>query len=224
MKEKVLFSWSSGKDSAMALHALRKNSDYEIVALLTTITEDYDRIAMHGIRRVLLEQQAESLGLPLITVPLSKNASNEEYESKINVAMEQCKAEGINHVAFGDLFLEDLRQYREEKLSTVGMKALFPIWKRDTKKLSHVFIEMGFKTVLTCIDTQMLDGSFAGRYYNEQLLADLPANVDPCGENGEFHSFCFDGPIFRHPIAHTLGDIVLRNNRFNFCDVIPEEL
>lgn len=221
MKEKVLFSWSGGKDSAMALQELRSNLDYEVAALLTTVTEDYDRIAMHGIRRVLLEQQAESLGLQLIKVMIPAKCSNDEYESKMRAMMEQCKADGINYVAFGDLFLEDLKKYREDNLALIGMKALFPIWKRDTRRLSHEFPEMGFKAVLTCVDTQVLDGSFAGRYYDEQLLSDLPANIDPCGENGEFHSLCFDGPIFRHHIAHTLGEVVLRDNRFNFCDVIP---
>lgn len=224
MKDSVLFSWSGGKDSAMALHELRNNSEYEVVALLTTITEEYDCVSMHGIRRVLLEQQAASLGLPIIKVTIPTNCSNEEYESRMRTMLDRCQSDGIQHVAFGDLFLEDLKRYREEKLAQVGMRALFPIWKRDTKELSRQFIEMGFRTALTCVDTQALDGSFSGRLFDEQLLADLPAGVDPCGENGEFHTFCFDGPVFHHPIPYTLGERVLRENRFSFRDVIPAGL
>jgi uncharacterized protein (TIGR00290 family) len=216
-------SWSSGKDSAMALYELLKNQDFEVVGLLTTVTADYDRISMHGVRRVLLEQQAESIGLPLEKVMITKDTNYEEYGNIMSQALQKYSDMGVTHVAFGDLFLEDLRQYREEKLALVGLKGMFPIWKRDTTELSRTFIDLGFKSVITCVDTQHLDGSFVGRLYDRQLLSELPSSVDPCGENGEFHSFAFDGPIFKHPVKHTLGEIVLRDNRFNFCDVIPQE-
>lgn len=221
-KQKVLFTWSGGKDSAMALYELRKNPDYEICALLTTVTEDYDRISMHGVRSVLLEQQAASLGLPLEKILISKNASNEEFESKMSSVLQRYKSEGISLVAFGDIFLEDLRKYREDNLSRIGIKAIFPIWKRDTAELAHSFISLGFKACLTCIDSHVLDRSFAGRTFDEILLSELPSSVDPCGENGEFHSFTYDGPIFQKKISLTAGEIVLRDDRFYYCDLSAE--
>ena len=221
MREKVVLSWSGGKDSALVLHALREAGAYEVVALLTTITEDYDRISMHGVRRVLLEQQAESAGIPLEKVPLAKNESNEGYESKMRVVLERFKEAGVSHVAIGDIFLEDLRRYREERLSSMGMKGLFPLWKRDTGELARAFLEQGFKAVITCVDTELLDGRFAGRAYDEAFLAELPDGVDPCGENGEFHSFVYDGPVFRRGIRFALGERVLRESRFSFCDLVP---
>lgn len=221
MKTKVLMSWSSGKDSGLALHELMNSEKYEVSALLTTITEDYDRISMHGVRRVLLEQQAESIGLPLEKVLIPRDSSNETYESRMLAMLQRQKAAGVTAVAFGDIFLEDLKQYREDKLATGGMGAIFPIWKIDTKELAHKFINLGFKAIITCVDTQACDGKFAGRVYDEQLLSELPANVDPCGENGEFHSFVYDGPIFARPVLFERGEIVLRDSRFNFCDLIP---
>ena len=220
-KEKALLAWSGGKDSAFALYEIRKSKDYELLSLLTTITEDYDRISMHGVRRTLLEAQAESIGLPLCKVFISKNASDEEYKSRMKEAMTKFKNEGVSSVAFGDLFLEDVRRYREENLSQVGMGAIFPLWKRDTAKLAEEFIELGFKAIITCIDSKVLDRKFAGRMFDENFLSELPPNVDPCGENGEFHSFVFDGPIFRAPVRFKTGEIVLRENRFFFCDLLP---
>lgn len=222
MKQKILLAWSSGKDSALTLHELQKSDEYEVSALLTTITEDYDRISMHGVRRTLLEKQAESLGLPLIKVLITKNSGNDEYEAKMRNVLNECRGNGIQHAAFGDIFLEDVRKYREDNLAKVGMKGVFPIWKRDTTELAHTFIDLGFKAVITCVDTAVLDGSFAGRILDEQFLADLPAGIDPCGENGEFHSFVYAGPIFKEDISHKLGETVLRENRWRFCDVIAE--
>lgn len=221
MNEKVLFTWSGGKDSAIALYELKKTHSYEISALLTTVTEDYDRVSMHGVRRILLEQQAESLGLSLEKVYITKNASNDEYERKMRDRLMIYKNQGVLSVAFGDIFLEDLRRYREKNLSKIGMKAIFPIWKRDTTELANIFIDLGFKAVITCVDSNVLDKRFVGRIYDKQFLRELPSSVDPCGENGEFHSFVYDGPIFRKRIVFTIGDIVLRDNRFYFCDLIP---
>lgn len=222
MKQKVLFTWSGGKDSAMALHELKKDDDYEICGLLTTVTEDYDRISMHGVRSVLLEQQAASLGLPLEKVLISKNSSNEEFEAKMGSALQKHKSEGISLVAFGDIFLEDLRKYREDNLSKIGFKAIFPIWKRETTELAHSFITLGFKARLTCIDSLVLNRKFTGRTFDKTLLSELPSSVDPCGENGEFHSFTYDGPIFQKKISHTIGEVVLRDDRFYYCDLCPE--
>lgn len=219
MKEKIIFSWSAGKDSALALYELQKDRRYEIATLLTTVTADYDRTSMHGVRRALLERQAHSLGLPLEKVLISKNTTNEEYESKMRAFLEKYAAAGISFVAFGDVFLEDLKKYREEKLSSIGMKGVFPIWKRDTTELAHTFISLGFKAIITCVDTNVLDGKFVGRTFDKELLSELPSTVDPCGENGEFHTFVYDGPIFREPILFEKGDIVLRDNRFYYCDL-----
>ncbi|OGL38976.1 MAG: ATP-binding protein [Candidatus Schekmanbacteria bacterium RIFCSPHIGHO2_02_FULL_38_11] len=223
MAEKVLFTWSGGKDSAMALNELQKGSVYEVSALLTTITEKYDRVSMHGVRRILLEEQAESLGFPLEKIFISEKSSNEEYEAKMKEKLVSYKDRGILSVVFGDIFLEDLRKYREENLAKIGMKAIFPIWKQDTTKLADKFIDSGFKAVITCVDTNVFDKGFAGRIFDRQFLSDLPSNVDPCGENGEFHTFVFDGPIFRRKILFNIGEIVLRENRFYFCDLIPVE-
>jgi uncharacterized protein (TIGR00290 family) len=220
MSKDILFCWSGGKDSSLALYEVQKAKSHNVAALLTTITEDYDRISMHGVRRALLEQQAEALGLPLKKVLIPKEATNDIYESRMRALLEEGLREGIDTVAFGDIFLEDLKLYRENNLAQLGMKGLFPIWKRDSAELAQTFINLGFKAVLACIDTKFLDPSFAGRPYDQDLLRDLPPNVDPCGENGEFHSFAFDGPIFKHRINHTVGEVV-RKDRYCFCDLIP---
>lgn len=216
----MLFSWSGGKDSAIALYELQKSHDYEISVLLTTITEDYDRVSMHGIRRVLVEHQAESLGLPLQKVFISKSTSNEEYESKMRATLTRFQNKGVSAVVFGDIFLGDVRKYREENLAKVGMKGIFPIWKRNTTELAQTFIGLGFKAMVTCVDSKTLNKAFAGRIIDKRFLAELPPNVDPSGENGEFHSFVFDGPIFKWRISHTVGEIVLRDS-FYFCDLLP---
>ncbi len=220
-RQKVIFSWSGGKDGALALYELAKTQKYQIAALLTTIAWDYDRISMHGVRRVLLEQQAESLGFALEKVFISKNSSNEEYESKMRQVLVKYLTAGVRSVAFGDVFLEDVRKHRENNLSKLGMKAILPIWQRDTTELAHTFINLGFKAVITCVDSNVLDKTFIGRAFDEQLLSKLPSTVDPCGENGEFHSFVYDGPIFQKRISHTTGEVVLRENRFCYCDLIP---
>lgn len=221
MTEKVLFTWSGGKDSALSLYMLRKFHNYEIAALLTSVTEDYDRISMHGVRRVLLEQQAQSLGLPLEMLYITRNSSNEEYEAKLKDKLLQYKSQGVSSAVFGDIFLEDLRKYRENNLAQIGMKGIFPIWKRNTTELAHTFIDLDFKAVITCVDSNVLEGKFVGRYFDKEFLSELPPQVDPCGENGEFHSFVYDGPIFRERIRFRRGKIVLRDNRFYFRDLIP---
>ena len=222
MKKKAILSWSGGKDSALALHEIRKNNGYEIVSLLTTFTKDYDRVSLHGTRRILLERQAESIGLPLHKIFIPKKASSEEYEQKMKKSLVKFQESGVSEVIFGDIFLEDLRKFREEKLSQVGMRAAFPIWKKDTRKLAHQFVELGFKAIVTCVDTKILAKKFAGRTIDEQLLAELPPTVDLCGENGEFHSFVSEGPIFRETIPYKLGKAVLRENRFFYFDLIAE--
>jgi len=216
----VLFCWSGGKDSAMALHALRAAGDCRVAALLTTITEEYDRISMHGVRSALLERQAESLGLPLHAVPIPPQCINATYEERMKGALAQHFARGVRRVAFGDIFLEDLRVYREKNLAQVGMQALFPIWKRDTRELAREFVRMGFRAITVCVDPRVLDASFAGRELDASFFADLPRGVDPCGENGEFHTFVFDGPVFESPIAFRVGEKVTRDG-FCFCDLLP---
>jgi uncharacterized protein (TIGR00290 family) len=219
--EDVLFCWSGGKDSAMALHALWEGHDYRITALLTTITEEYDRISMHGVRRALLERQAESLGLPLHAVLIPPQCINAIYEERMKEALALHFARGVRRVAFGDIFLEDLRVYREKNLAQVGMQALFPIWKRDTRELAREFVRLGFRAITVCVDPRVLDASFAGRELDKSFFADLPPAVDACGENGEFHTFVFDGPIFQTPIPCRVGEKVLRDG-FCFCDLLPE--
>jgi uncharacterized protein (TIGR00290 family) len=219
--EPVLFSWSGGKDSALALYELQKQQKYAVAALLTTVTQDYDRVSMHGVRRVLLEQQAKSLGLPLEKILITNHATNAEYETKLRALLEGYQARGIHAVVFGDIFLEDLRKYREDHLAQIGMRGLFPIWKRESHELARTFIALGFRAVTTCVDSQQLDRAFVGRFFDAQFLAELPANVDPCGENGEFHSFAFDGPIFQKEIGIVKGQVVLRDKRFYYCDLLP---
>jgi len=217
----VLFCWSGGKDSAMALHALRAAGDCRIAALLTTVTEQYDRISMHGVRRALLERQAESLGLPLHAVLIPPQCINATYEERMKEALAKHFARGVRRVAFGDIFLEDLRAYRENNLAKIGMQALFPIWKRDTRELAREFVRQGFRALTVCVDPRVLDASFAGRELDANFFADLPPGVDPCGENGEFHTFVFDGPVFKRPIAFRVGEKVLRDG-FCFCDLLPD--
>lgn len=218
---KAIMSWSGGKDSSMALYEAQKTAGLDIVSLLTTVTEGYDRISMHGVRRTLLKEQAESIGLPVEEVVISQVSSNEEYDARFKEKLIPFKDQGIGQVIIGDIFLEDLKQYREERLAEVDMTGLFPIWKRDTQELSRTFIDLGFKAILTCVDSEVLDGSFAGRDYDLSLLQDLPDSVDPCGENGEFHTFVYDGPIFNQPVSVQKGEVVLRDKRFNFCDLLP---
>jgi len=221
VKERVVLSWSGGKDSAMAAYHLLASQRYEIAALMTTVTEEFDRISMHGVRRELLELQAGSLAIPLHKIMLPKDCPNDIYEARMREAMSHFKAQGITKVAFGDLFLEDLKQYRDERLAQAGMSGIYPIWMRDTEELVRTFIGLGFKAILACVDTQAIDASFAGREIDHALLRDLPQSADPCGEYGEYHSFVYAGPIFKKPIACKTGESVMRTPRFNFCDIVP---
>ena len=220
-REPILFCWSGGKDSAMALHALLQREDVRIVALLTTVTETYDRISMHGVRRELLERQAESIGLPLETVLVPPQCSNPVYEARMEEALRIYLGQGVRKVAFGDIFLEDLRAYREKNLARIGMTALFPIWKRDTRELARSFLGDRFRAFTVCIDPRVLAPGFVGRELNGCFFNDLPPDADPCGENGEFHTFVFDGPIFRSPIPVRTGEVVTRDGSV-FCDLLPE--
>jgi len=221
MPERVLFCWSGGKDSAMALHALRQDC-VPVAALLTTVTETYDRISMHGVRRELLVQQAQSIGIPLYEVRIPPHCVNPIYEARMEEALRIHYDAGVRTVAFGDIFLEDLRAYREKNLARIGMTALFPIWKRDTHELIRSLHAADFRAIAACIDPKVLDRSFAGRELDASFFRDLPPNVDPCGENGEFHTFVFDGPIFRKPIPVSAGEVVERDS-FIYCDLFPSE-
>ena len=220
--EPVLFCWSGGKDSAMALHALLLQKEVRVSGLLTTVTEGFERISMHGVRCELLHRQAESIGLPLQEVRIPPQCVNPIYEARMEDAMRDALRLGIQRVAFGDIFLEDLRAYRERNLAKIGMEAIFPIWKRDTRELARSFMELGFRARTVCVDPRILDKSFAGRELDKSFFHDLPAVADPCGENGEFHTFVYDGPIFRKPVKCRTGDIVERDS-FVFCDLLAEE-
>ena len=220
--EPILFCWSGGKDSAMALHTLLQQRRFRVAALLTTVTETYDRIAMHGVRRELLQQQAASLRLPLHEVFIPPQCVNPIYEARMEAALLLFYSQGVRKVAFGDIFLEDLRAYREKNLRRIGMTALFPIWKRDTRELVRHFHEQRFRAIAACVDTKVLDPSFAGRELDESFFRDLPRAADPCGENGEFHTFVFDGPIFQSPVPVRKGEIVNRDG-FVFCDLLLAE-
>ncbi len=219
--EPILFCWSGGKDSAMALHTLLQRSDVHIVALLTTVTEGYERISMHGVRRELLERQAQSIGLPLHEVRIPPQCVNPIYEARMEEALRAHFDQGVRRVAFGDIFLEDLRAYREKNLARIGMTALFPIWKRDTRDLIREFHTNRFRAITVCVEPKVLDPTFAGRELDESFFHDLPPHADPCGENGEFHTFVFDGPIFHSPISVRTGEIVTRDG-FVFCDLLSE--
>ena len=214
----ILFCWSGGKDSALALHALRQRDDVRVTGLLTTVTDGYDRISMHGVRRELLLRQAEALGFPLHEVRIPPQCVNPIYESRMEHALRARLAAGVRTVAFGDIFLEDLREYRERNLARLDMRAIFPIWKRDTRELARDFCQQAFRAIAVCIDPKKLDRSFAGRELTAEFFSDLPAGVDPCGENGEFHTFVFAGPIFSKTIAVQRGEVVDRDG-FTFCDL-----
>ena len=219
--EPILFCWSGGKDSAIALYTLLQQKQFQVVALLTTVTEGYDRIAMHGVRRELLARQADSLRLPLHEVCIPPQCVNPIYEARMEETLRHFYNQGVRKVAFGDIFLEDLRAYREKNLSRIGMTALFPLWQRDTRELIQFFHAQHFRAIAACVDTKVLDPSFAGRELNESFFRDLPPAADPCGENGEFHTFVFDGPIFHSPIPVRTGEVVNRDG-FVFCDLLPQ--
>jgi uncharacterized protein (TIGR00290 family) len=221
-RKPVLMCWSGGKDSCVALHVLQHSPDYHVTGLLTTVTRDYERISMHGVRVALLDLQAAALGLAVEQVFIPAGASNEIYEGAMAEALVASIDKGVRTVAFGDLFLEDIRAYRERMVGLHGMAAIFPVWGRDTRAFLQDFIAAGFRAVLVCVDLSVLDAGFAGRMIDAALLADLPPGVDPCGENGEFHTFVFDGPNFAVPIAFTIGERVMRDG-FCFCDLVPNE-
>ena len=220
MKAKVLLSWSSGKDSSWALHVLRADPRVELVGLLTSVNQTLSRVAMHAVREGLLEAQAAALGLPLTKVYIPQPCSNAEYEAAMRAAVAAARQAGVTHMAFGDLFLEDIRAYREEKLAGSGIEPLFPIWGRPTAELSREMVDAGLRAVVTCVDPKQLDASFAGRIYDSSLLDDLPDGVDPCGERGEMHSFAYAGPMFAEPLRVTTGEIVERDG-FVYADVLP---
>lgn len=216
---KILLSWSTGKDCAWALHVLRRQYPGAVAGLLTTINEAFDRVAMHAVRRRLVEAQAQAVGLPLHTLDLPWPCSNAQYEAVMTQAVDGFVRAGFSHVAFGDLFLEDVRRYREERLEGTGLAPLFPIWKtKPTAELAREMIDSGLRAYITCVDPRQLSPSFAGRRFDAALLAEFPADVDPCGENGEFHSFACDGPMFAHEIAAKVGDVVERDG-FVFADL-----
>ncbi len=219
-RPKALLSWSSGKDAAWALHVLRCTGELDVVGLLTTTNEAFDRVAMHGVREVLLEAQVEAVGLPLWKVPLPWPCPNEVYDARMADACARAVAEGIEVMAFGDLFLEDVRDYRIQKLSGTGLRPLFPIWTLNTASLAREMVAAGLKATLVCVDPRMLEATFAGRDFDGALLADLPPTVDPCGERGEFHTFAWDGPMFGHPVPVRRGEVVERDG-FVFADLVP---
>jgi uncharacterized protein (TIGR00290 family) len=211
--------WSGGKDSALALWTLREREGRLPGSLLTTVTAEYDRVSMHGVRRELLRIQAERVGVPLVEVEIPTPCSNEVYEERMAAALASPEMEGVEEMAFGDLFLEDIREYRESRLIGTGRRAVFPVWGLDTAELASRFVAEGFRAVLVCVDPRALDSAFAGREFDETLLCDLPPGVDPCGENGEFHTFVYDGPIFSEPVACRRGEVVEREG-FVFCDLL----
>ena len=218
----VVVAWSGGKDSALALREIVGDARYRVAALLTTVTAEYDRISMHGVRRSLLHRQAESLGLPLEEVVISPGATNDDYETNMGGALAalRTRISGLDTVVFGDLFLADIRAYRERMLARLGLRGLFPLWLRDTRSLAHEFVRLGYRAVLVCVDAAQLAGEFAGREFDADLLRDLPSDVDPCGENGEFHTFVCAGPGLREPVPHERGPLVVRDGRFVYCDLV----
>lgn len=210
-RPKAYFNWSSGKDAALALYTLQQQGEFEVDKLITTINGYHDRVSMHGLRRTLLQQQIKSLGLPVTTIKLPEQPSMEDYDRIMGKSMTSLKGEGYNYCGFGDIFLEDLKKYREKQHHAHGITCLFPLWKRDTKVVLEEFIALGFKAVVICAKAELLNKSFVGRELDASFLRDLPPNVDPCGENGEFHTFCYDGPIFSKPISFVVGEKVFRS-------------
>ncbi len=234
---KSVFNWSGGKDSALALYTVLRNKEFGVERLLTSVNNTYNRVAMHGITATLLQQQAAVIGLPLQELRLNDQPTMQTYNTAMATTMQHLQKEGFTHSIYGDIFLEDLRIYREKELASVGLKAHFPLWQRNTAELVHEFIDLGFKTIVCCINGELLDKSFAGRIIDRDFLKDLPKNIDPCGENGEFHTFVVDAPIFKQPIPYTIGETVFKTYNapkateqanattmgFWFCDILPND-
>jgi uncharacterized protein (TIGR00290 family) len=206
---KAVFFWSGGKDSALCLYKVLQQKQYDVVALLTTLNETFRRISMHGVREELLEKQAEVIGIPLVKMYV-REGTNSEYEQRMNEVLQSFKEKGVTHVIYGDIFLEDLRKYRDDQLEKIGMKGVYPLWKNDTKELIHEFLSLGFKTITCCTNDAYLNEDRVGEIIDEDFIRSLPPDVDPCGENGEFHTFCFDGPLFRHPVHFTRGEKIYK--------------
>jgi uncharacterized protein (TIGR00290 family) len=240
--KKAYINWSSGKDAAFALYKIQKGQKFKVEKLVTTINSEVDRVSMHGLRKELLLQQAESLQIPLQIISLNGNVSMQTYNELMKAEVSKLISEGFTHSVFGDIFLEDLKEYRENQLEDVGLKAVFPLWGKNTRELMNEFINEGFKAITVCVNAKLLDKSFCGRIIDHQFIADLPENVDPCGENGEFHSFVFEGPIFKNPVDFEIGEIIEKqfspgedekddcftdkikswDTRFWYCDLIPK--
>lgn len=223
-REPIVLSWSGGKDSALALAALRANPAVEVVALLTSVTEGYDRVSIHGVRRSLLHAQADSLRLPLHEIVLQPQCSNDAYDAAVARALAEIRTRypAVRRIAYGDLFLEDVRRYREERIAPLGFEGLFPLWGEPTDRLARDFIARGFEARLVCVDTTQIDGGFAGASYDHDLLDALPTSADPCGERGEFHTFVSYGPGWSRRVAYDVGEKVLRDERFMYCDLVPK--
>jgi len=223
MKTQIVLSWSGGKDSSIALQHLRASDECEVVALLTSVTRGYDRVSIHGVRRTLLEAQAAALGLPLIEVWLEPKSSDAAYQRAFLDALEVVaeRHPAVKHIAFGDLYLRDVRDYRDRLLADTPYRGLYPLWERPTRALAESFVADGFEATLVCVDETQIHARFAGRRFDHALLAELPTSADPCGENGEFHTFVHGGPIFSRPIAVVPGEVVRREGRFSYCDLLP---
>jgi uncharacterized protein (TIGR00290 family) len=222
MKKKTLLSWSSGKDSAWALHILRQQPDIDVVGLFCTINQEVERVVMHAVRIELIYRQSQNVGLPIRLIPIPRPCSDSEYGTIMKNFVEQAKQQGIECFAFGDLFLKDVRMYREANLAASGITPIFPLWGMPTEKLSKEMVNSGLRAIITCVDPMHLSADFAGQEYGESFLERIPANVDPCGENGEFHSFAYDGPMFKKPVNITIGETVSRDG-FIFTDLLPEQ-
>lgn len=228
-REKAFFNWSTGKDSALALYYILKEQSYDVQYLLTSVNAHHDRVSMHGLRRELLQRQIEAIGIQSGTIEMPEQPTNKVYERLLSKKVGDLYNSGFRFAAFGDIFLEDLRAYREKQFDAVGMRCVFPIWKNDTRKLIEEFLQLGFKAITICVNGSLLDKSFAGRIIDSEFINQLPQGVDPCGENGEFHTFCFDGPIFSKPIDFKIGETIEREyreghnvHRFWFCDLLPD--
>ncbi|WP_308991220.1 ATP-binding protein [Mariniflexile litorale] len=235
-KNKTYFNWSSGKDSALALYHLLQDENYAVNELITTVNSHYNRVSMHGLRKELLIAQTDALQIPASLIELPEMPSMDVYEKIMSKTVTRLKNEGFTHTAFGDIFLEDLRVYRENQLTKIGLKAVFPIWKRDTEKLLNEFLDLGFKTIIVCANSKYFEEDFVGTIIDKNFIKKLPDGVDPCGENGEFHTFCFDGPIFTNPVPFTIGekvyreydsphtdDSICKSEKYGmwYCDLIP---